>query len=292
MSLLQTWLLEPFEPAFMQRALLATLALAVAGPLAGVWVLSRRLVYLADAMSHALLAGVAAAAIVGSSLLVGGLAAALTMALLVAWLTRRGRVQEDGAIGIAGQGLFALGVLGVAYQQDPRALSHVLFGNPLTVTWTEVQVDLALALAVVVGLVAATPLLIATTFDPQHARAIGIRVGRIDAALLTALAAVVVVGLVSVGVLMAVTLIVAPAIVGRLLSDDLRRVMAVAVVAGVLSGTVGLLIAYHAALPAGPVIALTAIALVLLVGVATRTVDGVRRASVPAAPRPEKASAA
>jgi ABC-type Mn2+/Zn2+ transport system permease subunit len=101
--------MEPFEYDFMVRAAVATIAVCIAAPACGVWALSRRLVYLTDAMSHGMLAGVAGAAIIGGSLLVGGLIAALAMALFISLLVVRARVPEDGAIGVVGQGLFALG---------------------------------------------------------------------------------------------------------------------------------------------------------------------------------------
>lgn len=132
-----SWLTEPFAYDFMVRAAVATAAVCVAAPICGVWALSRRLVYLTDAMSHGILAGVAGAALIGGSLLLGGLLAAVTMALFVSVLVVRARVPEDGAIGVVGQGLFAAGVLGVSMQSNPRALSHILFGNALTVTVTD-----------------------------------------------------------------------------------------------------------------------------------------------------------
>jgi len=258
MSWWNTWLAEPLSSEFMVRALIATVALSVAAPLAGVWIVSRRMVYLADAMSHSMLAGVAGAAILGGSLLVGGLVSALVLALAVSWLVTKARATEDGAIGVAGQALFALGIIGVSYQQDPRALSHVLFGNPLTVTWRDVAVDVVLASLVIVGLVLAKPLLIATTFDPQHARTVGIRVGVVDVLLLTALAVIVVVGLVTVGVLMAITLTVAPAVAARMASDRLDSVLFVSAVLGLVAGIGGLFVSYHASLPTGPAVALAA----------------------------------
>lgn len=258
MSWWNTWLAEPLSSEFMVRALIATVALSVAAPLAGVWIVSRRMVYLADAMSHSMLAGVAGAAILGGSLLVGGLVSALVLALAVSWLVTKARATEDGAIGVAGQALFALGIIGVSYQQDPRALSHVLFGNPLTVTWRDVAVDVVLASLVIVGLVLAKPLLIATTFDPQHARTVGIRVGVVDVLLLTALAVIVVVGLVTVGVLMAITLTVAPAVAARMASDRLDIVLLVSAVLGLVAGIGGLFVSYHASLPTGPAVALAA----------------------------------
>ncbi|GLP73586.1 manganese ABC transporter permease [Mycobacterium antarcticum] len=272
-----SWAIEPFGYEFMQRALLATLAVCVAAPMCGIWALSRRLVYLTDAMSHGILAGVAGASIVGGSLLVGGLFAAVTMALCVSLLVVRARVPEDGAIGVVGQGLFALGVVGISLQSDPKALSHILFGNPLTVNGTDVVIDVALAVVVVLVLTALRPVLLATTFDPVHARTVGMRVGLIDATLLVTLSLTMVTGLVTVGVLMAVTLVIAPAVTARLLGRSLESMLVIAVAAGVVSGIAGLLVSYHAGLPTGPMVALAAVIQVAIAAVWTRPFGAVRR---------------
>jgi ABC-type Mn2+/Zn2+ transport system permease subunit len=252
--------MEPFAYDFMVRAAVATIAVCMAAPACGVWALSRRLVYLTDAMSHGMLAGVAGAAIIGGSLLVGGLIAALAMALFISLLVVRARVPEDGAIGVVGQGLFALGVIGVSLQSEPRALAHVLFGNPLTVSRFDVIVDVTLVVIVIGTLAAMKPALLATTFDAVHARTVRMRVGLIDSALLVVLSMTVVAGLVTVGVLMAVTLIVAPAVTARMLGRSLNAMFAIAVASGLMAGVAGLLLSYHAGLPTGPTVALLAVA--------------------------------
>lgn len=252
-------LTEPLSYDFMQRAALGTLALGIAAPVAGVWATSRRLVYLTDAMGHALLAGVAGAALAGASLMLGALVAAVIMATLVAWLVVRARLPEDSAIGIAGQGLFALGAIGLTLQGDPRALSHVLFGNALTITPAEVHLQVFLSALVLGGCWLALPVLSASTFDPVHARTVGVRTGLVDAAVILALALLVVVGLSTVGVLMALTLYLAPAVAATQLTERLLHRLAVASALGVLAGMVGLFASYHFALPAGPVVAVTAV---------------------------------
>lgn len=281
------WLMEPFEYDFMVRAAVATIAVCIAAPACGVWALSRRLVYLTDAMSHGMLAGVAGAAIIGGSLLVGGLIAALAMALFISLLVVRARVPEDGAIGVVGQGLFALGVIGVSLQSEPRALAHVLFGNPLTVSRFDVIVDVALVVIVIGTLAVMKPALLATTFDAVHARTVGMRVGLIDSALLVVLSMTVVAGLVTVGVLMAVTLIVAPAVTARMLGRSLNAMFAIAVASGLMAGIVGLLLSYHAGLPTGPTVALLAVAQVCVAALWARPARALRRSLIP-----DRASAA
>jgi ABC-type Mn2+/Zn2+ transport system permease subunit len=254
------WLLDPFTSSFMQRALVACVAVGLAAPCIGSWALARRLVYLTDAMSHALLLGVAGAVLTGASLMLGGLVAAVAMAMLVAVLVLRARVAEDGAIGVVGQGMFALGVVGVSVAGDPRALAHVLFGNPLTVTAAENVGQVATAVLVVLGAWMFGPLLGVTTFDSAHARTVGVRVGVVDSALLVVVAVVVVTGLTSVGALMIVTLMTAPAVAARLITTTVHRAVPVAAALGAGAGVLGLLLSYHLAVPTGPVVSVVAVA--------------------------------
>ena len=259
------WLTDPFASGFMQRALISAIAIGIAAPAIGVWAVSRRLVYLTDAMSHAILAGVAGAALFGVSLVLGGIGAGLFMALVVAWLVIRARVPEDSAIGVVGQGLFAIGVIGVGLMSDPRALSHVLFGNPLTVTSAEVAVQVAVAIVVLTAGWFLGPLLAIATFDPLHARTVGVRVGLLDTGLIITLAMVVVVGLTSVG-----ALITAPAVAARLLVPRLSRTVVVACALGVFAAVAGLLVSYHLSLPTGPSIAVLAVGEVAVAAVLRR----------------------
>lgn len=255
---------DPFATDFMVRAAFGILALGISGPLCGAWVTQRRLVYLTDAMSHAILAGVAAAALVGASLVAGAFAAAIVMTLVVSFFVVRVGIAEDSAIGVTGQALLAFGVIGVSAQGDPRELTHILFGNPLTVTSADVTLQWIATIAVAVAVWFMYPLLLATTFDAIHARTVGVRVGLVDTALVVGLGLVVVVGLSTVGVLMAVAMIVAPATAARLVTRRMSTLMPLAVAFGVAAGIVGLIISYHASLPSGPVIALCTVAEVLV----------------------------
>lgn len=261
---------DPFTNDFMVRALLGVLALGIAAPICGCWVTQRRLVYLTDAMSHAILAGVAAAALVGGSLLAGAFAAAVIMTLAVSFFVVRVGIAEDSAIGVTAQALLAFGVIGVSVQGDPRELTHILFGNPLTVTSADVALQWVVAVLVVIAAWFMHPVLLATTFDAIHARTTGIRVGLIDALLVVGLGFVVVVGLTTVGVLMAVAMIVAPATAARLLTNRMSRMILISVALGIFACVAGLTVSYHVSLPSGPVIALTAVAEVIVAAVLAR----------------------
>jgi ABC-type Mn2+/Zn2+ transport system permease subunit len=159
----------------------------------------------------------------------------------------------------------------------------VLFGNPLTVTWTELALQWGLVAVILVGALALDGLLSATTFDPAHARTVGVRVGLVDAALLIGLSLTIVVGLLAVGVLMSLTLAIAPAAGARLLSDSRPRIMAIAVAFGLTAAFGGLLLSYYVSVPTGPLVALVAVAQFACCAVVRRTRRGTRQVlSVPA----------
>lgn len=272
------WLLDPFQAQFMVRAGLGMVLLGVAAPLCGVWVVQRRLIYLSDAMSHAVLAGVAGAALLGASLMLGAFLAAVVMALGVAALIVRAGLAEDAAIGVSGQALFALGLVGLSLQRDdPRALGHLLFGSPLTTTWADVALQAGLTAVVVAATWVLLPVLVATTFDGTHARTVGMRVGLVDTLLVVGLGLVVVIGLTTVGVLMAVSMLVLPAVAARLTAGSTGRMLAHAVLFGVCAEVVGLLLSYHLRLPTGPAVSLVAAAQVLVAVLMRRAPSAMRR---------------
>jgi ABC-type Mn2+/Zn2+ transport system permease subunit len=249
--------IEPFQYEFMRNALASSLIAGVIAPITGFWALNRRMVYLMDAMAHSVLPGVILAAIFGFSLLFGGLMAAIVLAAIVFLLSRRGRAPEDGAIGVGSQSLFALGVIIASQTSDSRSFSHILFGNPFS-NMTFDLVLLLIAGIIVIGLMATMKQqLIATTFDHEHAEAIGIKVMRVDAVLIVSLASTTVIGLNSVGVLMTISLGVTPAVTTRILRIPFLSGRYWAVAIGIFSASTGLLVSYHVGVPAGPAVALT-----------------------------------
>jgi ABC-type Mn2+/Zn2+ transport system permease subunit len=215
------------------------------------------MVYLTDAMSHSVLPGVIIASMLGISILSGALVTALVLSILVSAMVRKGNSSEDGAVGVASQALFALGVVLASRSTDSKSLSHYLFGNPLSATFSDIfQLGLT-ALLIISLMLWAHPRLLAVAFDPEHASAIGVKVGRADAILILALAGTTVIGLGSVGVLMTISLSVGPPVITRIFSIAISRARFVAMGIGIFSSSAGVLFSYHLAIPVGPAVALT-----------------------------------
>ena len=261
------WLIAPFALGFMRRALIGCLALSVAAPPLGVFLVLRRMSLMSDVMQHGILPGLAlGAAVAGLSVWAmgaGGVLAGLTVALLAGWLSRGPGAREDSQL--AGVYLIAL-ALGVALISAQRGidLTHVLFGSVLAV-------DDA-ALLAMAGVVSVTlPVLaliwrplILDSLDPGFLAATGGRGGVWHLIFLALVVLCVVAGFVALGTLMSVGLMMLPAIAARHWSASLQGQMRAAVVLAVIASVLGLLLSYHTDIPAGPAIVLTAGALWML----------------------------
>lgn len=285
-----TWLTEPFHYSVQQRALLeVALSGALCGAL-GAHVVLRRLGFMTDAISHAVLPGI----VIGylraglSGVLYGALAGGILAASAIGLLTRNRRVREDTAIGVILSGGFALGIVLISTLRSySTALEEFLFGNILLVSVEDVQLTLVLGVVVLVVLFVFHRRFVLRAFDPDTAEALGLNGTLIDLVLLMALAVTVVVALRSIGNILVVALLITPAATARLLTDRVLPMMLIAASIGAVSGVVGIIVAYHLNVATGALIVCvaTAVFLVVLMLEPRRGVLGIllaRRRSVPA----------
>lgn len=266
-------LIDPFRYPFMQHALLAAVLIGVTCAVLGVYVVQRRMAFVGDAMAHTTLPGLVVAHLWSWNLAVGGLAAALATAVLIAWASGRRRVSEDTAIGVVFTGMFAVGVLLMSRTRSYRDLSHMLFGNVLGVTTQDLYLIAGVAAVVFVALVLFHKELELTSYDPTHAEVIGLRAGLMRLLLLGLLALAVVTGIQAVGVILTNALLVTPAAAAALLTDSFPRRMLVAAVLATVCAAVGLVASYllRASSGASIVLACTAaFALAAVLGAARR----------------------
>lgn len=242
-------------------ALLGAVVVGVLAPAVGVWIVLRRMAYLGDAMSHATLGGIAVAQLVGVSLVAGALVAGLIMGAAIAALGSRRRLGRDAAIGVVETVLFAVGVVIVSRGTGSAIdLSHFLFGQVLTITRAELLTNTVLAVVALSVIVVRFDDLRAATFDPMHARQVGVSTAGLDHLLLALVSITVVVSLQTVGLLMSVAMLVTPAATARLVTSRVLTMSALAVALGVSAAVVGLTLSYHLSSPPGATIALVAAA--------------------------------
>lgn len=258
------WLIEPFRFGFMQTALLAAVLIGLACASIGVYVVLRRMAFIGDALAHTVLPGLAVAYLNSWNLFGGALIAGVLTALGIGWLSRRDAIREDTAIGIMFTGMFALGVLLLSTARSFRDLTHILFGNILGVTVTDLALIAVITAVTLIVLFLFSKELELTSFDPIHAEVIGLRADRLRYLLLILLAFTVVTSIQVVGVVMTSALLVTPAAAAALLTDRLSRMVGIAVVIAIVSGIVGLYASFYADVSSGAAIVLTSTALFMV----------------------------
>jgi ABC-type Mn2+/Zn2+ transport system permease subunit len=251
------WLLEPLRFEFMLRGLAAATLVGITCAVVGCYVVLRGMAFLGDAVSHAILPGVAVSYLLKGSLLLGGLAAGLVVALTIGALSRRGRVREDTAIGVVFAGALALGVgLMSTIRTYSTDLAHVLFGNVLGVSDSDIALTAALAALVIAVVMLLYKELLLVSFDPIMASSVGMPVAWVNSALLVLIAITIVVSMQAVGIGLVAAMLVTPAATANLLVKRLAPMMGIAAAIGGLSGIAGLYLSYYLSIASGPAIVL------------------------------------
>lgn len=275
------FLLAPLaEFGFLRRALVGCLALSLSAPPLGVFLMLRRMSLTADVMAHGMLPGIAVAFLLAGlsvpALALGGLAAGLVIALGAGALSRATGGREDAALAALYLSALALGVALVSWRGSAGELSRILFGSVLGVDDAALLLMAASASATLLVLAFAWRPLVLECFDPSFAASVGARGGAWHLALLALVVVNLVAAFQAVGTLMAVGLMMLPAIAARHWSRGIGGVVAVAVLLALLASVSGLLASWHLDLPSGPAIVLAA-ALLWALSVLLGPVEGLWR---------------
>jgi ABC-type Mn2+/Zn2+ transport system permease subunit len=277
------FLLDPLRSGIDRRALLELALVGVFCGALGYWVVTERLAYAAESLSHGLLPGLVIAALAGASLLLGAAAGAVVAAGLLALAARDERIGPDTGTAVAVTGLVGLGALLALEPEAPQRLDELLFGDPLGVGDGDLVAATALLVAGGAALFALHRPLCAVAFDPSGAAAAGVRPGLVRIALLALLAAAIAVAARGLGALLVLAVLVAPPVaVARRAGTPARAMLAAGAVAA-LAGLVGIEVSFHAGSAAGASVAL-ALCLAAAVGAALphslrRVADAGRTAS-------------
>lgn len=254
---------DPFaDYAFMRRALVACLALAVGCAPVGVFLVLRRMSLVGDAMSHAVLPGAAIGFLLGGlslpAMSLGGFVAGLAVALASGLVTRFTAMKEDSSFAAFYLISLALGVLIVSVKGNHVDLIHVLFGTILAVDDASLLLVAAIASVTLVGFAVIYRVLVVECFDPGFLQANGAGGGIGHLLFLGLVVLNLVAGFQALGTLMAVGLMMLPAASARLWAQGVGRMIGLAMGFAFLAGYSGLVVSYAWNLPSGPCIVLVA----------------------------------
>ena len=238
------WVLEPMRHEFMVRALLVSALVGSVCGLLSCYMTLKGWALMGDAVSHAVLPGVVLAYALGLPFSLGAFVFGVGSVATIGFVQQKSRIKEDTVIGLVFTGFFALGLVLVSNVRSNIDLFHILFGNVLGISGSDIQQTLVISAVVLSVLVLFRRDLLMFCFDPTHARSIGINTGVLHYLLLSILSLAAVAGLQTVGIILVVAMLVTPGATAYLLTDRFDRMTLLAVASSVISSVVGVLVSY------------------------------------------------
>src|SRR5215218_10411897 len=257
------WLFGPFiEFEFMRRALAGTVALALgAGPI-GVFLMLRRMSLVGDAMAHAILPGAAIGFLLSGlnlfAMTAGGLIAGFVVALAAGLIARATELKEDASLAAFFLISLAVGVTIVSLKGNNVDLLHFLFGSVLALDDPTLLLIAGIASVSLAVLAVIYRPLVLECVDPGFLRSVSRAGAPAHLAFLALVVLNLVAGFHALGTLLAVGLMMLPAVIGRFWVRDITAMILVAIASAMLSGYAGLLLSYQVSIPSGPAIILVA----------------------------------
>lgn len=246
---------------FLRYALAVSMLVGASSAALSCFLVVRRAAMLGDAVAHGVLPGVALGWMLAGHIGVfwGAVAVGVLVAVGISALERGTRLHLDTAIGVMFSFAFALGLLLVSVLRPAGIhLQHVLLGNVLAASDDDLRLAAVTSVIVLVAVAAAFPLLRAWSFSPETATVMGLPTRRLHYLFTALLSLAIVASLQTVGLVLAVAMLILPGAAAYLCTNRLSRMIAIAVVIGVLSAASGMLISYHLNAASGPAIVLAA----------------------------------
>jgi ABC-type Mn2+/Zn2+ transport system permease subunit len=226
--------------------------------------------FIGDAVAHSILPGIVLAFLLRLNLFVGALLAAFVTAAGIGLLTRKQHMREDTAIGVIFTGLFALGIILMSRISSYQDLTHILFGNILGVGRVDLFIMLVIAVIIGVTVLVFYKELLATSFDPMHATAIGLSPEILRYGLLFLIALTVVAGIQTVGVVLVLALLITPAAISSLLAKRLVVIIIIGEIVAVFSALTGFYASFYMDIASGASIVLVLSVLFIVAYVGSR----------------------
>jgi manganese/iron transport system permease protein len=251
-------IVEPLGYDIFLRSLLAVVMVGVVCAVVGTYVVLKGMAFIGDAISHAAFPGVVAAYLLGGSYFIGAAIAAVSTALATRYITRRGDLRSDTAIGVLFAGMFALGIfLFSTIRGYVGDLFGFLVGNVLAISPTDLVALVILASVTLVIVAILWKEFLYATFDPLGAAASGLKVEALEYLFLALVALTIVVSLQAVGIILVVAMLVTPPAAAQMLTVRFGRLVTLAVVISVASSVIGLYLSFWLDVASGATIVLT-----------------------------------
>ncbi|MBR2763638.1 MAG: metal ABC transporter permease [Lactococcus sp.] len=243
---------------FLQTALITAILVGIMSGVIGSFIILRGLSLMGDAISHAVLPGVAVAYMLGINLLFGASIFGILAAMLIGYVASHSKLKNDTAIGIVFSAFYALGFILISLAESSSNLHHILFGNVLAVSDNDLITTTCVLIAVILFVVIFYKELLITSFDETFAQTYGLKTQMVHYALMLMLTLVTVSSLQTVGIILVVAMLITPAATTFLWTNKLHWMLVDSAIFGALAALIGLFLSYTFNWASGPAIVLVA----------------------------------
>lgn len=253
-----------FQYDFLQKAFITSIMVGVICGVIGCFIILRGMALMGDAISHAVLPGVAISYALGINFFFGAVFTGVLTAIGIGYVSQNSRIKQDTAIGIIFTAAFALGIILITLLKSSTDLYHILFGNVLAVRPIDMWVTLAVGVIILAAVYFFYKELLVTSFDPTMAKAYGLPNNLIHYLLMTLLTMATVTSLQTVGIVLVVAMLITPAATAYLLTNRLSVMIFLAAAIGTVASIIGLYFSFTYNLASGATIVLATTFLFLL----------------------------
>lgn len=259
-------MIELFQYAFFQNALIGSLLTAIACGIVGTYIVSRRLVFISGGITHASFGGLGLGFYLGTNPILMAMLFSILSAFGVEWVSKTQNVREDSAIaGVWSLGM-ALGVIFIFLTPGYAPnLSAYLFGNILTISSTDIFLIAALVFVLILVFCCFLRVIVYVAFDRDFAVTQRLPVKLIEYVMMCFIAMTIVLSIRLVGIMLLMSLLTLPQITINLLTSDFKKIIWGSIVIGFLGCVAGLILSYYLNVPSGAFIILVLVLLFLAV---------------------------
>ena len=232
-------LLQPFTFDFMLRATVIALLVAIPTGILSCFLVLKGWSLMGDAVAHAVLPGVILAYLLGFPYIIGAFIAGMLCAVTTGFISENSRLKEDTVMGVVFSSMFALGIVMMSKIESEVHLDHILFGDILGITGTDILITGAITLFSLLFLIIKGKDLVLYIFDLQHAKAIGIPIRVLHYCLLALLSITIVSALKAVGMILVIASLIAPGAIAYLITNRFKNMILISLLINSLCAVAG-----------------------------------------------------
>ncbi|EOD4377663.1 TPA: metal ABC transporter permease [Staphylococcus aureus] len=269
-----------FTYQFLNRALITSIIVGIVCGTVGSLIVLRGLSLMGDAMSHAVLPGVALSFLFGIPMFVGALITGMIASIFIGYITSSSKTKPDAAIGISFTAFLASGIIIISLINTTTDLYHILFGNLLAITNSAFLTTIVIGSIVLILIIIFYRPLMISTFDPMFSRMSGLNTTLLHYFVMLLLSLVTVASIQTVGIILVVALLITPASTAFLISKKLYSMMIIASLISVISSIVGLYYSYIYNIPSGATIVLCTFVIYIITLFFTKFTNRKKRGSL------------